>query len=81
MLGRKAIKDLKGKKAGDDDIAIAMDRIANLRLQANEDRKVARNLEDEVEAQRAALEERLAANKERSWHWRRRRLPTRSTNA
>jgi hypothetical protein len=64
MLGRKAAKDMKGKKARDDDIAIAMDRIANARLQANEDRKVARNLEQEVEAWRAALEERLATNME-----------------
>jgi hypothetical protein len=65
MLGRKAAKDLKGKKARDDDIAIAMDRISNARLQANEDRKVTRNLEHEVETRRAALEERLAANEER----------------
>jgi hypothetical protein len=35
MLGKKATKDLKGKKAGDDDIANAMDRIANAMLQAN----------------------------------------------
>jgi hypothetical protein len=55
VLGRKAAKDMKGKKAGDDDIEIAMDRIANARLQANEDRKVARNLEQEAEARRAAL--------------------------
>jgi hypothetical protein len=65
MLGRKAAKDLKGKKAGDDDIVIVMDRIANARLQANEDMKVARNLEQEVEARRGTLEERLAANEER----------------
>jgi hypothetical protein len=69
VLGRKATKDMKGKMAGDDDIAIAMERIANARLQANEDRKVARNLEkeamDAMEARRAALEERLAANEER----------------
>jgi hypothetical protein len=65
MLGRKAAKDMKGKKVGDDDITIAMDRIANTRLQANEYRKLARNLEHKVEAQRAALEERLAANEER----------------
>jgi hypothetical protein len=69
VLGRKTAKDIKGKKAGDDDIAIAMERIANSRLQANEDRKVARNLEkeamDAMEARRAALEERLAANEER----------------
>jgi hypothetical protein len=46
-----------------------MERIANARLQANEDRKSARNLEkeamDAIEARRAALEERLAANEER----------------
>jgi hypothetical protein len=65
VLGRKATKDIKGKKAGDDDIAIAMDRISNARLHANEDRKLAKNLEYEVEARRATLEERLAANKER----------------
>jgi hypothetical protein len=69
VLGRKAAKDMKGKKAGDDDIAIAMERLANARLQANEDRKIARNLEkeamDAMEARRAALEERLASNEER----------------
>jgi hypothetical protein len=66
VLGRKAAKDMKGKKARDDDIAVAMDRIANARLQANEDRKTARYLEKEaMEARRAALEERLAANEER----------------
>ena len=69
VLGRKTAKDMKGKKAGDDDIAIAMERIANARLQANEDRKVARNTEkeamDAIEARRAALEERIAANEER----------------
>jgi hypothetical protein len=69
VLGRKASKDMKGKKAGDDDIAIAMERLANARFQANEDCKIARNLEKEamdvMEAQRAALEERLAANEER----------------
>nr|XP_051229030.1 uncharacterized protein LOC127346810 [Lolium perenne] len=67
--GRKTAKDMKGKKAGDDDIAIAMERIANARLQANEDRKMQRNLEkeamDAIEARRAALEERIAANEER----------------
>jgi hypothetical protein len=41
-----------------------MDRIANANLQANEDRKLATSLEQEVEAQRAALEERIAANEE-----------------
>jgi membrane protein involved in colicin uptake len=57
---------MKGKKAGDDDIAVSMDRIVNAGLQANEDRKVAKNLEKEtMEARRAALEERLAANEER----------------
>nr|XP_051210993.1 FAM10 family protein At4g22670-like [Lolium perenne] len=60
---------MKGKKAGDDDIAMAMERIANARLQANEDRKMARNLEkeamDAIEARRAALEERINANEER----------------
>jgi hypothetical protein len=70
VLGRKAAKDMKGKNAGDDDNAIAMERLANARLQANEDRKIARNLEkeamDAMEAQRAALEERLASNKERT---------------
>jgi hypothetical protein len=35
VLGRKTAKDMKGKKARDDDIAIAMERIANARLQAN----------------------------------------------
>jgi hypothetical protein len=67
VLGKKAAKDLKGKKAGYDDIAKFMDRIANARLQANEDRKLARNLEGkgESEARRAALEERMAANEER----------------
>ncbi|KAK1680547.1 hypothetical protein QYE76_041395, partial [Lolium multiflorum] len=67
--GRKTAKDMKGKKAGDDDIAMAMERIANARLQANEDRKMQRNLEkeamDAIEARRAALEERIAANEER----------------
>jgi hypothetical protein len=48
VLGRKTTKDMKGKKAGDDDIVIAMERIANARLQANEDMKVARNLEKEA---------------------------------
>jgi hypothetical protein len=65
VLGSKATKHLKGKKAEDDDIAIAMDRIANARLQANEDMKLARSLEHEVEVRRAALEERIAANEER----------------
>jgi hypothetical protein len=65
MLGRKAAKDMKGKKVGDDDIAIAMDRIANARLQANEYRMLARNLEHEVKARREDLEERLAANEKR----------------
>jgi hypothetical protein len=69
VLGRKAAKDMKGKKAGDDDIAVAMDRFSNARFQANEDRKAARNLEQEsmeaMEARRVALEERLAANEER----------------
>jgi hypothetical protein len=64
-LGKKVAKDLKGKKTGDDDIANTMDRIAKARLQANEDRKLARSLENEVEARRAALEERIAANEER----------------
>nr|XP_051211901.1 uncharacterized protein LOC127329421 [Lolium perenne] len=67
--GRKTAKEMKGKKAGDDDIAMAMERIANARLQANEDRKMQRNLEkeamDAIEARRAALEERIAANEER----------------
>jgi hypothetical protein len=39
MFGKKATKDLKGKKTEDDDIAKVMDRIANTRLQANEDRR------------------------------------------
>jgi hypothetical protein len=43
VLGRKAAKDMKAKKVGDDDIVIAMDRIANARLQENEYKKVARN--------------------------------------
>nr|XP_051220971.1 uncharacterized protein LOC127339126 [Lolium perenne] len=67
--GRKTAKEMKGKKAGDDDIAMAMERIANARLQANEDRKMQRNLEKEamnaIEARRAALEKRIAANEER----------------
>ncbi|XP_071683654.1 uncharacterized protein [Lolium perenne] len=67
--GRKTAKEMKGKKAGDDDIAMAMERIANARLQANEDRKMQRNLEkeamDAIEARRATLEERIAANEER----------------
>ncbi|KAK1697248.1 hypothetical protein QYE76_013945 [Lolium multiflorum] len=67
--GRKTAKEMKGRKAGDDDIAMAMERIANARLQANEDRKMQRNLEkqamDAIEARRAALEERIAANEER----------------
>jgi hypothetical protein len=69
VLGRKAAKDMTGKKAGDDDIAIAMERLVNARLQANEDRKIARNLEkeamDAMEARRATLEVRLASNEER----------------
>jgi hypothetical protein len=65
VLGKKAAKDLKGKKAGDDDIAIAMYRIANARLQANEDRKLEISMEHEVEARRAALEETIASNEER----------------
>jgi hypothetical protein len=65
MLGKKAVKDLKGKKAEDDDIAKAMNRITNARLQANKDRKLTRSLEHEVEARRTALEERMAANEER----------------
>jgi hypothetical protein len=65
VLGKKATKDMKGKKAGDDDISISIDRIANARLQANEDRKLARSLEHEVEVRRVALEERIAANEER----------------
>jgi hypothetical protein len=64
-LGKRAAKDLKGKKTRDDDIANAMGRIAKARLQANEDRKLARSLDNEVEARRAALEESIAANEER----------------
>jgi hypothetical protein len=66
VLRKKATKDLKGKKAGGDDIAKAMDRIANARLQENEDRKLERNLEAEAEVGRVAMEERKAENKERS---------------
>jgi hypothetical protein len=62
MLGKKTVK---GKKAEDDDIAKAMNRITNARLQANKDRKLTRSLEHEVEARRTALEERMAANEER----------------
>ena len=32
---------MKGKKAGDDDIAKAIDRMANARLEYNEDKKLA----------------------------------------
>jgi hypothetical protein len=64
VLGKKAANDLKGRKAGDDDIAKATDRIANARLQANEDRKLERNLEAEAEVRRAALEENKVANDE-----------------
>jgi hypothetical protein len=57
VLGRKAAKE-KGKKSGDDDIAKAMDRMANARLEYNKDKKLA-------EARRVALEERMAAAEER----------------
>jgi hypothetical protein len=60
VLGNKAAKELKGKKAEGDDIAKAMDAIANARIQANEDRKLARQLEHEAEARRAASEARMA---------------------
>jgi hypothetical protein len=54
----------EGRKARDDDITKAMDRIFNARLQANKDRKLARNLEAEAGARRAALEENKVANDE-----------------
>jgi hypothetical protein len=66
VLGKKAAKDLKGKKVEDDDIAKAMDMIANARLQENEDRKLSRNLDAEAKARSAALEERMAENEEKS---------------
>jgi hypothetical protein len=70
VLGRKAAKDMKGKKAGDDDVAIAMEKFVNARFQANEDRKIARNMDkeamDAMEARRAALKERLASNEEKN---------------
>jgi hypothetical protein len=65
---------LEGKKAEDDEIEKAMDRIANARLQANEDINLLRNLE--TKARRAALEETRGGG----WHWRRRRWPVMSTN-
>ena len=44
VLGRKAAKELmKGKKSGDDNIAKAMDRMANARLEYNEDKKVGKD--------------------------------------
>jgi hypothetical protein len=81
VLGRKAAKDMKGKKAGDDDIAIPMDRIANARLQANEDRKW-----QETWSKRSRLRGRLwrrglLPTRRGSWHWKRRSLPMSSTNA
>ena len=58
VLGRKAAKELKGKKAGDDDIAKAVEKMAKAREEYNEGKK-------EAEARRAALEERLAVTEER----------------
>jgi hypothetical protein len=57
-LGRRKAKEMRGKKSGDDDIAIAMDNMAKARKEYNEDKK-------EAEARRVALEERLAAAEER----------------
>ena len=65
LHGKKAAKDMKGRKAGDDDIAKEMESLVSARLEANEDRKVARTAEAEAEARRTALEERLAAAEER----------------
>jgi hypothetical protein len=58
-IGKKATKDKKGRKVGDDDITKAMDRMANARLETNKDRKLARSLEAEAEAWRVAFEERI----------------------
>jgi hypothetical protein len=44
VIGKKAAKDKKGWKVGEDDIAKAMDRMANARLETNKDRKLARSL-------------------------------------
>jgi hypothetical protein len=52
VLGRKAAKELKGKKADDDDIAKSMEK-------DNVDKK-------EAKARRMAMEERLAAVEERT---------------
>jgi membrane protein involved in colicin uptake len=58
VLGRKAAKELKGKKAGDDDIAKAMEKMAKARVEYNVDKK-------EAEVRRMAMEQRLAAAEER----------------
>jgi hypothetical protein len=57
-LGRRKAKEMRGKKSGDDDIAIAMENMAKARKEYNEDKK-------EADARRVALEERLAAAEER----------------
>jgi hypothetical protein len=58
VLGRKAAKELKGKKAGDDDITKSMEKMSKARVEYNVDKK-------EAEARRMAMEERLAAAEER----------------
>ena len=82
VLGRKATKELmKGEKSGDDNIAKAMDRMANARLEYNEDKKLARTMAAEAEARRVALEERMASARRGGWLWRRRRWPPPSKRA
>jgi hypothetical protein len=63
VIGKKASKDMKGRKVGDNDIAKAMDRMANARLEANKDKKLAMSLE--AKARRVASEERMAPTEER----------------
>jgi hypothetical protein len=57
-LGRKGAKTLKGRKAGEDDMAKAMDNMVKARESYNEDKKAA-------EARRLALEERMLAMEEK----------------
>ena len=57
-IGRRKAKEMRGRKTGDDDIAVAMEKMATARREYNEDKK-------EAEARRVVLQERLAAAEER----------------
>jgi mRNA deadenylase 3'-5' endonuclease subunit Ccr4 len=63
--GKKAAKDMRGRKTGDDDIEKGVEKLVNARLEANADRNMARSKEAKDETRMTALEERLAAAEER----------------